>query len=66
MLDALTIMKDYCKTIDSCSLRDLFNYEKELTGEVTVVSQLKRATLSWFGLIKTISLRKGTSSSTPT
>lgn len=33
-LDALTIMKDYCRTIDKCSLDDLLNYEKELTGEV--------------------------------
>lgn len=34
VLDALTIMKDYCRTIDKCSLDDLLNYEKELTGEV--------------------------------
>lgn len=33
-LDALTIMKNYCLTIDKCSLEDLLNYEKELTGEV--------------------------------
>ncbi|MBT9143565.1 MAG: hypothetical protein DDT29_01973 [Dehalococcoidia bacterium] len=33
-LDALTIMKDYCRTIEKCSLDDLLNYEKELTGEV--------------------------------
>lgn len=32
--DALTIMKEYCRTIDKCSLKDLLNYEKELTGEV--------------------------------
>ncbi|AQU05374.1 hypothetical protein B1778_01150 [Dehalococcoides mccartyi] len=34
ILDALTIMKDYCRTIKKCSLDDLLNYEKELTGEV--------------------------------
>ena len=33
-LDALTIMKDYCRNIDKCSLNDLLNFEKELTGEV--------------------------------
>jgi hypothetical protein len=33
-LDALSIMKDYCRTIEKCSLDDLLNYEKELTGEV--------------------------------
>lgn len=33
-LDALTIIKDYCRTIDKCSLDDLLNYEKELTGKV--------------------------------
>ena len=27
-------MKEYCRTIDKCSLKDLLNYEKELTGEV--------------------------------
>jgi len=32
-LDALTIMKGYCQTVDKCSLDDLLNYEKELTGE---------------------------------
>ena len=32
--DALTIMKNYCRTIDKCSLADLLNIEKELTGEV--------------------------------
>jgi len=32
--DALTIMKDYCLTIDKCSLNDLLNYERELTGEI--------------------------------
>jgi hypothetical protein len=34
VFDALTIMKEYCRTIDKCSLDDLLNYEKELTGEV--------------------------------
>jgi hypothetical protein len=34
MLDAVAIMKDYCRTIDKCTLDDLLNYEKELTGEV--------------------------------
>ena len=33
-LDALTIMKDYCRNIEKCSLDDLLNYVKELTGEV--------------------------------
>ena len=33
-LDALTIMKNYCRTVEKCSLDDLLNYEKELTGEV--------------------------------
>lgn len=34
VIDALTIMKRYCRTIDKCSLDDLLTYEKELTGEV--------------------------------
>jgi hypothetical protein len=34
VFDALTIMKEYCRTIDRCSLDDLLNFEKELTGEV--------------------------------
>lgn len=34
VLDALTIMKDYCRTIDKCSIDDLLNFERELTGEV--------------------------------
>jgi hypothetical protein len=33
-LDARTIMKNYCQTIEKCSLDDLLNYEKVLTGEV--------------------------------
>lgn len=31
-IDLLTIMKDYCRTLDRCSLEDLKEYEKELTG----------------------------------
>jgi hypothetical protein len=34
VFDALTIMKEYCRTIDKCSLEDLLDYEKELTGEI--------------------------------
>ena len=34
VIDALTIMKEYCRTIDKCSLDDLLTYAKELTGEV--------------------------------
>jgi len=34
VFDALSIMKEYCRTIDKCSLDDLLNFEKELTGEV--------------------------------
>lgn len=34
VVDALTIMKEYCRTIDKCSLDDLLNIGKELTGEV--------------------------------
>jgi len=34
VFDAMTIMKNYCRTIDKCSLTDLLTYEKELTGEV--------------------------------
>lgn len=32
--DALTIMKEYCRSIDKGSLDDLLTYERELTGEV--------------------------------
>jgi hypothetical protein len=32
--DTLTIMKEYCRSIDKCSLNDLLNIEKELTGEI--------------------------------
>ncbi len=34
VFDALTIMKEYCRTIDKCTLDDLLKYEKELTGDV--------------------------------
>lgn len=34
VFDALTIMKEYCRTVDKCSLDNLLNIEKELTGEV--------------------------------
>lgn len=34
VFDALTIMKEYCRTIDKCSLDDLFNFERELMGEI--------------------------------
>jgi hypothetical protein len=34
VFDTLTIMKEYCRTVDKCTLEDLLNYEKELTGEV--------------------------------
>ncbi len=33
-LDAISILKDYCRTIDKCSLDDLLDFEKKLTGEV--------------------------------
>jgi len=32
-LDALTIMKEHCRTLDKCSLQDLLDFERELTGE---------------------------------
>jgi len=32
-LDALTIMKEYCRQLDKCSLQDLLDFERELTGE---------------------------------
>ena len=34
VVDAPAIMKEYCRTIAKCSLDDLLNLEKELTGEV--------------------------------
>lgn len=34
VFDALSIMKRYCRTIDKCSLADLLDYEKKLTGEI--------------------------------
>lgn len=33
-LDLMAIMKDYCSSVDKCSLDDLIRYERELTGEV--------------------------------
>jgi hypothetical protein len=33
-LNALTIMKEYCRGLDKCSLQDLLDFEQELTGEV--------------------------------
>ena len=33
-LDALSIMKDYCRTIDKCTFKQLLNKEEELTGEI--------------------------------
>ena len=32
--DALTIMKEYCRKLDKCTLQDLFDFERELTGEL--------------------------------
>jgi hypothetical protein len=32
-VDALTIMKRHCRSIEKCSLKDLLTYEKELTGK---------------------------------
>ncbi|GEM_PF-612889 len=32
-LDALTIMKEHCRKIEKCSLQDLLDYERKLTGE---------------------------------
>jgi len=34
VFDALTIIKEYCRTVDKCSLGDLLSFGKELTGEV--------------------------------
>ena len=34
VFDALGIMKEYCRTVDKCTLEDLLNFERELTGEV--------------------------------
>ncbi|MCB8817404.1 hypothetical protein [Desulfosporosinus shakirovi] len=33
ILDALSIMKEHCRSLEKCSLRDLLNFERELTGE---------------------------------
>lgn len=32
--DAFNIMKEHCRTVDKCTLEDLLNFERELTGEV--------------------------------
>lgn len=32
-LDSLTLMKEHCRTLDKCSLQDLLDFERELTGE---------------------------------
>lgn len=32
-IDALYITKEYCKTLDRCTLDDLLNFERDLTGE---------------------------------
>ena len=34
VFNALAIMKEYCRSVDTCTLDDLLNYEKELTGEI--------------------------------
>lgn len=34
ILDALCIMKEYCGSMEKCSLRDLLDFERELTGEI--------------------------------
>ena len=34
VIDALTIMKEHCRSINKCSLDDLLAFEKELTGDV--------------------------------
>ncbi len=33
ILDALTILKEHCRSIDKCSLQDLLDFERDLTGE---------------------------------
>lgn len=33
ILDALSIMNEYCRSLEKCSLYDLLNFERELTGE---------------------------------
>jgi hypothetical protein len=32
-LDALTIMKGYCRSLEKCTLQDLLDFERKLTGE---------------------------------
>ena len=33
-LDVFTIIKEFCKERDKCTLQELLNYEKDLTGEI--------------------------------
>lgn len=33
VLDALSIMKQHCRSLEKCSLQDLLDFERELTGE---------------------------------
>ncbi|TAL39062.1 MAG: hypothetical protein EPN93_03025 [Spirochaetes bacterium] len=32
-LDALSIMKEHCRSLEKCTLQELLNFERELTGE---------------------------------
>jgi len=32
-LDSLTIIKEHCRTLDKCSLQDLLDFERKITGE---------------------------------
>lgn len=34
VLDALSIMKEHCRSLEKCSLRDLLDFERDLTGEI--------------------------------
>jgi hypothetical protein len=34
VFDAMTVMKNYCRNVDKCSLDDLLTFEKRLTGEI--------------------------------
>lgn len=43
ILDARTILEDYCRTIDACSLKDLLRVEQELTGDVHRAAALEAA-----------------------
>lgn len=33
-LNALSVMKEHCRSLEKCSLRDLLDFERELTGEI--------------------------------